>query len=78
MLTTPLMNAFNRVQDDMDVPIEAYGAAFAHSLEHDGVHPLFALERGEITEAEFLARLERGARGRARPRRCRCTASASG
>jgi putative hydrolase of the HAD superfamily len=24
------------------------------------VHPLFALERGEITEAEFLARLERG------------------
>jgi putative hydrolase of the HAD superfamily len=59
VLTKPLMNAFNRVQDDMDLPIEAYGPAFAHSLEHDGVHPLFALERGEITEAEFLARLER-------------------
>jgi putative hydrolase of the HAD superfamily len=59
VLTKPLMNAFNRVQNDMDLPIEAYGPAFAHRLEHDGVHPLFALERGEITEAEFLARLER-------------------
>ena len=59
VLTKPLMNAFNRVQDDMAVPIEAYGPAFAHSLEHDGVHPLFALERGEISEPEFLARLER-------------------
>jgi putative hydrolase of the HAD superfamily len=59
VLTKPLMNAFNRVQDDMDVPIEAYGPAFEYSLAHDGVHPLFALERGEISEAEFLARLER-------------------
>jgi len=59
VLTSPLMNAFNRVQDGMDVPVEAYGPAFAHSLEHDGVHPLFAVERGEITEAEFLVRLER-------------------
>jgi epoxide hydrolase-like predicted phosphatase len=59
VLTKPLMNAFNRVQDDMDVPIEAYGPAFAYSLAHDGVHPLFALERGEISEAEFLSRLER-------------------
>ncbi len=60
VLTKPLMNAFNRVQDDMDVPIEAYGPAFEYSLEHDGVHPLFALERGEISESEFIARLERG------------------
>ena len=59
VLTKPLMNAFNRVQDDMAVPIEAYGPAFAHSLEHDGVLALFALERGEISETEFLARLER-------------------
>jgi putative hydrolase of the HAD superfamily len=60
VLTTPLMSAFNRVQDDIDVPLDAYPKAFAHSVEHDGEHPLFALERGEITEAEFLARLERG------------------
>jgi putative hydrolase of the HAD superfamily len=60
VLTMPLMSAFNRVQDEIDLPTEAYAPAFAHSLERDGVHPLFALERGEITEAEFLARLERG------------------
>jgi putative hydrolase of the HAD superfamily len=60
VLTMPLMTAFNRVQDEIDLPIEAYGPAFQYSLEHDGVHPLFALERGEITEAEFLTRLERG------------------
>jgi putative hydrolase of the HAD superfamily len=60
VLTTPLMHALDRAQDANGVPMEAYGAAMAHSLERDGVHPLFALERGEITEAEFLARLERG------------------
>jgi putative hydrolase of the HAD superfamily len=60
VLTSPLMSAFNRVQEDLDVPVTAYGTAMAHSLERDGVHPLFALERGEITEAEFLARLGRG------------------
>ena len=60
VLTSPLMLAFNRVQDDLDVPVEAYAKAMAHSLARDGEHPLFALERGEITEAEFLARLGRG------------------
>jgi epoxide hydrolase-like predicted phosphatase len=59
VLTKPLINAFNRVQDDMAVPIEAYGPAFEYSLSRDGVHPLFALERGEISEPEFMARLER-------------------
>lgn len=60
VLTSPLMAAFARVQERTDVPTEAYGEAMAHALAQDGVHPLFALERGEITEAEFLARLERG------------------
>ena len=60
VLTSPLMGAFARLQEGSDVPTEAYGEAMAHSLAHDGVHPLFALERGEITEADFIARLERG------------------
>jgi putative hydrolase of the HAD superfamily len=60
VLTTPLLEAFSAVQDEFDVPVEAYGAAMAHSLSRDGVHPLYALERGEITEAEFLSRVERG------------------
>jgi putative hydrolase of the HAD superfamily len=60
VLTTPLLGAFERVQDGIDVPPEAYGEAMAHCLRKDGVHPLFALERGEISEPDFLARLERG------------------
>lgn len=60
VLTSPLLQAFNRVQDDIDVPIEAYGAAMAYSLSRDGEHPLYVLERGEITEAEFLERVGRG------------------
>jgi putative hydrolase of the HAD superfamily len=60
VLTSPLLEAFARMQDVTDIPPEAYGSAFMHALEHDGEHPLFALERGEVTEAEFLARMERG------------------
>jgi putative hydrolase of the HAD superfamily len=60
VLTSPLMDAFGRLQEGIDVPPEAYGEAMAHSLAHDGVHPLFALERGEISDAEFLVRVERG------------------
>ncbi len=59
VLTSPLFDAFERLQGEDTITPEAYGQAMAHSLAHDGVHPLFALERGEITEAEFLARLER-------------------
>jgi putative hydrolase of the HAD superfamily len=60
VLTTPLLEAFSAVQERIDVSLEAYGAAMAYSLEHDGEHPLFALERGEISERDFLARLENG------------------
>jgi putative hydrolase of the HAD superfamily len=60
VLTLPLMDAFRRIQDEIDIPLEAYPRAFAYSLEHDGVHPLFALERGELPEPAFLARMERG------------------
>ena len=60
VLTSPLMAAFARLQEHIDVSGEAYGEAMAHALARDGVHPLFALERGEITEAEFIERIERG------------------
>ena len=59
VLTSPMLGAFARLQERTGVPSEAYGEAMAHGLAHDGVHPLFALERGEISEPEFLARLER-------------------
>jgi putative hydrolase of the HAD superfamily len=63
VLTSPLMDAFARVQDGIGVPPEAYGEAMRHNLEQYGEHPLFALERGEISEREFLARVERGLAG---------------
>ena len=60
VLTSPLLDAFERVQDGIDVRPEMYRDAMAYCLSHDGVHPLFAVERGEISEREFLARVERG------------------
>jgi putative hydrolase of the HAD superfamily len=60
VLTSPLLEAFDRVQDRIDVRPEMYRDAMAYCLRHDGVHPLFAVERGEISEREFLARVERG------------------
>jgi putative hydrolase of the HAD superfamily len=60
VLTSPLLDAFDRLQDRIGVRPEMYREAMAHSLQHDGVHPLFALERGEISERDFLARVERG------------------
>jgi putative hydrolase of the HAD superfamily len=59
VLTTPLMLGFSRIQDDIDVPPEAFGAAFARAKQADGRNPLYALEVGAITEAEFLAAIER-------------------
>jgi len=60
VLTTPLYEAFARAQDGLGIPLEAYGAAMASSMARDGVNPLFALERGDITEADFLGRMESG------------------
>ena len=59
VLTTPLGNAFAAWSQESGVPLEALGAAMAKATEdHDGHHPLFMLERGELTEPEFLDRLQ--------------------
>ena len=60
VLTTPLFEAFGLVQRDSGLPVEALGKAMARVQEEDGEHPLFELEKGRITEPEFLAKLERG------------------
>ena len=58
VLTTPLGNAFAAWSKESGVPLEDLGAAMAKATEdHDGQHPLFMLERGELTEREFLDRL---------------------
>lgn len=59
VLTTPLGNAFAAWSKQSGVPLEALGAAMAKATEdHGGQHPLFMLERGELTEPEFLERLQ--------------------
>jgi epoxide hydrolase-like predicted phosphatase len=59
VLTTPLGNAFAAWSQATGIPLENLGRALVASLERHGEHPLFVLERGELTEAEFIARLQR-------------------
>jgi putative hydrolase of the HAD superfamily len=58
VLTTPLGNSFAAWSRETGIPLEDLGRALAASAERHGEHPLFVLERGELTEAEFIARLE--------------------
>jgi epoxide hydrolase-like predicted phosphatase len=59
VLTTPLGNSFAAWSRESGIPLEDLGRALAASAERHDEHPLFVLERGELTEAEFVARLER-------------------
>jgi putative hydrolase of the HAD superfamily len=60
VLTTPLVGSFMAFQDTTGISTENLGKAMATIAEADGENPLFALERGEIAEADFLARLAEG------------------
>jgi putative hydrolase of the HAD superfamily len=59
VLTSPLQEGFLAYQQESGVSLEALGTAMARSAEEHGDHPLFVLERGEITEVEFRDRIER-------------------
>ena len=60
VLTTPLLASFAAIQDDIGVTAENLGLAMRHGLAEGEEMPLFRLERGEITEDEFLDRLSDG------------------
>jgi putative hydrolase of the HAD superfamily len=57
VLTTPLIQSFAAVQDQTGVPFEELGKAMTAIEAEDGSHPLFELETGRLTEADFLRRL---------------------
>jgi putative hydrolase of the HAD superfamily len=57
VLTSPLLNAFAAFQDSSGIPLQALGSAMAAVALRDGVNPLFELETGRITEAQFLRSL---------------------
>jgi putative hydrolase of the HAD superfamily len=58
VLTSPLHEGFLAYQEESGVSLEQLGRAMARATEEYGDHPLFQLERGEITEAAFRGRIE--------------------
>jgi putative hydrolase of the HAD superfamily len=59
VLTTPLVESFLAMQEDIGVSVEEFGAAM-RAVAGDGDIPLFALERGQLSEADFLELLGTG------------------
>jgi putative hydrolase of the HAD superfamily len=60
VLTTPLLNSFAAIQDDIGISPESLGLAMRNGLAEGEEMPLFRLERGEISEDEFLEHLADG------------------
>jgi putative hydrolase of the HAD superfamily len=60
VLTTPLLAAFAAFQDEAGISPENLGKAMRVGLAEGQDLPLFQLERGEISEDEFIERLEDG------------------
>jgi putative hydrolase of the HAD superfamily len=54
VLTTPLIQSFVAFQDRSGISMEQLGVAMQRRAERDGAHPLYELEKGKLTEAEFL------------------------
>jgi putative hydrolase of the HAD superfamily len=60
VLTTPLLQSFLALQDEIGISAESFGLAMRALNEEDGENPLYRLERGEIAEDAFLERLSDG------------------
>lgn len=57
VLTTPLVQSFMAFQDQTGITTENLGKAMQAATEANGQNPLFEMERGEISEDEFLRQL---------------------
>jgi putative hydrolase of the HAD superfamily len=57
VLTSPLLGSFVAFQDETSISMENLGNAMQRISERDGSHPLFDLEKGLISEADFLNRV---------------------
>src|SRR4051812_3549100 len=60
VLTNRLIEAFTAFQNETAISMEQLGRAMQRVSERDGEYPLFRLERGELTEREFLDDLSWG------------------
>jgi putative hydrolase of the HAD superfamily len=54
VLTNKLIEAFAAFQDETGISTEQLGRGMQRVAERDGEYPLFRLERGEVSEQEFL------------------------
>ena len=57
VLTTPLSAGFLAYQEEAAITLEELGKGMQAAADAYGDHPLYALERGEISEQEFARRL---------------------
>jgi putative hydrolase of the HAD superfamily len=60
VLTNKLIEAFAAFQDETGISTEQLGRGMQRVSERDGEYPLFRLERGEVTERDFLEDLAWG------------------
>src|SRR5687768_16709292 len=57
VLTTPLIGSFMAFQDRTGITGESLGKAMLRIYERDGAHPLYELEKGHVSESDFLTTL---------------------
>ncbi|HEY0319113.1 MAG TPA: HAD family phosphatase [Solirubrobacterales bacterium] len=60
VLTTPLIASFLALQDEVGISPAHFGTAISAAKDEGGENPLYALERGEISEEAFVERLSDG------------------
>jgi putative hydrolase of the HAD superfamily len=60
VLTNRLIEAFAAFQDESGISMEQLGRGMQRVAERDGEYPLFRLERGEVSEHDFLEDLAWG------------------
>jgi putative hydrolase of the HAD superfamily len=59
VLTTPLVRSFMAYQEHSGISVSDLGQAMVRMAEETGAHPLYELERGRLSERDFLAGLGR-------------------
>jgi putative hydrolase of the HAD superfamily len=60
VVTLPLNEAFKRAHEEIGIPLEALGKAMALVAERSPEPPLWTLERGEMSEPDFIASIADG------------------
>jgi putative hydrolase of the HAD superfamily len=53
VLTNPLMDSFIEYQKITGIPVQVLGESMLAIMQRDGMHPLFELEKGLLSEVDF-------------------------